>query len=130
MWLPLYPSHFSKSVRPVVIRYEDGRSNGFDIGTYFTIADHLAITARHCLPRNALIQLRDENNVLIESLIILTPKDPDIDLAIIWTREESFKGLNHFKLGIGQVLDEVITIVYPTIPGFEAIQIADNIVLT
>lgn len=127
---PYIRSYFAKSVRPVVIKYSDHRHNEYDIGTYFTLGDMVAITAKHCLPKNSLIQLRDENNALIEPLLVMTPKDPDIDLAIIVTRQESFKGLNHFKLGFGQILDEVITIGYPTIPGFEAIQIADNVVLT
>lgn len=127
---PYIRSYFEKSVRPILIKYEDGRHNEYDIGTYFTLGDNVAITAKHCLPRNSLIQLRDENNAIIEPSLVLTPKDPDIDLAIILTRQESLKGLNHLKLGFGQILEEVITIGYPTIPGFEAIQIADNVVLT
>lgn len=129
---PYIREHFEKSVRPIVIKFDkNANANGKDygIGTYFVIGDNFLVTARHCLPPNSVIKITDPNNTVLSVESIHVPNDSDIDIAIVKTNGNPFLGINHFKIGKGNLLDEVITMGYPDIPGFDAIQVTDNIVI-
>ena len=110
---------FSESVRPIVIKYDKDQDIEFGIGTYFIIGDNVIVTAKHCLPTNASIKITNPLNEIVPIRKISVPQDDKIDIAIVLTEGEPFKGLKHFSLGIGNILDEVITMGYPSIPGFE-----------
>ena len=55
---------------------------------------------------------------------IWTPSD-NTDLAMIEMNYYNFSSLPKFKLELGEVLEEILTMGYPPIPGFDAVQVAD-----
>ena len=127
---PCLREHFKNSVVPIIIKYDqDSKEKEYDIGTCFTIADDLLVTAKHCLPKRSDIKISNHKNEIIEIKEILVSENDDEDVVIIKTNNQPFKGNNHFKFADGEILEEVITMGYPPIPGFDAIQIIDNVVI-
>lgn len=117
-------NHFSNSVKPVIVYKKDGEE---DIGTCFLVGNnYTVITARHVLVENAKIFIPEnkEGSPLWASEI-LVPKDESIDLAFI----TSISPLNAqpFKVTVCEILDEVLCLGYPPIPGFQSIQIAETL---
>lgn len=113
--------HFKNTVRPVIIHKEGGL---IDIGTSFLLGNHnTLVTARHVVESAKLIQIPDKNNKMIDATKIIFPKNKKIDLAIILVADHSFKEIPPFNALDGEILEDVMTIGYPPIPGFDAMQV-------
>lgn len=114
--------HFINSVRPVIVKTNLGID---DIGTCFYIGDNKILTAKHCIEnmQNIYIPAYDEKPAVPKALVF--PKDENVDIALIEFEGEPFKDIPAFQLNPVQILDEVLTMGYPPIPGFDAIQFAE-----
>lgn len=111
---------FSKSVRPVVV--EDKKEDP-GIGTAFLIASqNIMISARHVVEDMKWISIPDSNDTPLRVKRIGFPIDDKLDIAII-ELEEEISDAPGFAFGEGVVLGEVLTIGYPPIPGFQAMQL-------
>lgn len=111
---------FRNSVFPVIVIKTDGDSS---IGTSFLLEDDLIITARHCIDKQKNVFIPDDNNQPIELEYIIAPTDSELDIAYIKLKKPIKR--KAFLSMPGNILDEVLTLGYPPIPTFDAIQVAD-----
>lgn len=114
-------SHFAKSVLPIDVTNQDYLR---DIGTCFIIDAHRIITAKHCIEAKKNIKILDPIGQVVTPTSIWTPSD-NTDLALIEMNYYNFSSCPKFKLEYGEVLEEILTMGYPPIPGFDAVQVAD-----
>lgn len=114
-------NHFKNTVRPIIITKQNG---DYDIGTGFLIGNiHTLITAKHIVEEAELIQIPDSDGNYINAEHIIFSKDEKIDIAIILVSNNSFLGTPHFNMKEAEILEDVLTIGYPPIPGFDSLQI-------
>ncbi|MBE3016319.1 trypsin-like peptidase domain-containing protein, partial [Microbispora sp. NEAU-D428] len=117
-----------------------GRDGQPGIGTGFHIGDGYLVTARHVLEDRELIGITPAGNgdINLESVEIMYPSDPTVDLALIrsdfnlnyymnhvkfWGRDD-VKKVDHIEIGghlddwidNGLVLFDVVLMGYPPIP--------------
>ena len=112
---------FSGSVRPIVIISNDDQP---DIGTGFLVGNkHTVVTARHVVENAKLITLTNEKGELAIVREVIFPNDKNIDIAIILVSNFIFYDTKHFKAVAPEILEQVLTIGYPPIPGFDAFQL-------
>lgn len=116
--------HFRSSVRPIIVTKSDG---SLDIGTGFLMGSNdFIVTAKHVIEGMDLVQILDDNNNPIHVKSILISDNENIDLALITIKENSFLNVPYFLLDEARILDEVLTMGYPPIPGFDAILISET----
>ncbi|MBN8856557.1 MAG: trypsin-like peptidase domain-containing protein [Sphingobacteriales bacterium] len=124
----------------------------YSIGSSFVYNHDTIITARHCLEGHKSFKLLDfsGNSIPIEDIYFSI--DTQLDLAVLKTSKNYFHSLPVHALppkpehigntptddvniigapsvvyfGVGKVLDDIITLGYPPIAGFESILIADK----
>lgn len=113
---------FSNSVLPVDILDSEHLP---DVGTCFVIGPNLLITAKHCIEDQNEIKICTKHGQSIVPEVIGVFDNNHIDICIIKTKGEPFKDLKSFDMGNPETLMEVLTMGYPPIPGFQAIQISD-----
>lgn len=112
-------ANFINSVRPIIIR----KNQLHDIGTCFDIGNGFIITARHCIEGMDNIQIPYHTGFeTIKNIYV--DKDERFDLAVIET-ENKINGNPSFSFANEIILEEVLTMGYPPIPGFEALQLAE-----
>lgn len=114
---------FSNSVIPVEILDSNGIS---DIGTCFVIGPNILVTAKHCIENKNSIKICVTDLASISPSFIATPEEEAIDICIIRTEGEPFKEIMQFDMYEPETLMEVLTMGYPPIPGFDAIQISEK----
>jgi serine protease Do len=120
----LIAEHFKNTVRPVVITRQD---DTFDIGTGFLLGNiHTFITARHVVEHAKLIQILDCNNRPVKASSVTFHQNKNIDIAIILISEHAFIKTPVFNAIDGEILEDVLTIGYPPVPGFDAIQVYEK----
>lgn len=118
---PFIREYFFESIVPIVGINKKG---DIDIGTAYYIGDNMFVTAAHCvldLSRFAL-QYQDGNQIKVSS--VMFSDNNSIDLAIIKADEEI--RLTPFMLGDPNILDEVLVMGYPPIPGMDAVLISET----
>ena len=116
---------FRTSVLPV-LRFPENEP--IDIGTAFyllTSAGLFLITAAHCILGKEKIQiLNHKKQPIIPEKIYVSPNDK-IDIAAL--KVNSFEeGVFPFWLGESELLEEVLIMGYPPIPGFDAFLVSDT----
>jgi len=119
---PSIRNYFSQSVLPIDVTKTDGSK---DIGTCFVIGGNKLLTARHCVDELTNIKIYDPQRQLAEPTTIWVSGD-DSDMAIIELNNYNFSSLPAIRIDLGDILNEVLTMGYPPIPGFDAIQVADT----
>ena len=118
--------YFINSVLPIVGK---NRSTGNeDIGTCYYIGDNMFVTAAHCvkgLERFNVLYL-DNSPVELESVWYAKDQDfHDYDLAILKVNNVC-ECIKAFELKDPHVLDNVLTMGYPPIPGLNPILISET----
>lgn len=110
------------SVRPVSVTRVDGTT---DIGTCFLLGnENTIVTARHVVEGMARVEILDLDGRPIKIQAIRASSDPELDVAIICT-ESRLSGLQPFRCDDYDILDEVVCLGYPPIPGFETMLVSD-----
>jgi serine protease Do len=121
---PYVKKYFSESVVPLLVLNSRGDP---DIGTGFFLQPNQLITAAHCVRDIEKIFLYDTNEKFsfknLESIRTPINVKGNPDLALLTFSEN--QNTPCFQLGIGEVLDTVLTMGYPPIPGFQKVQIAE-----
>lgn len=119
---PFIREHFRGAVRPVLVEHSDGRP---DIGTCFAIVGNRIVTAVHCIERM--------NAVVIDGVgpdaglvSVHRPVAEVIDLAVLTYDRDPLPAVPKFKVATGDVLDEVLTMGFPPVPGFDPVQVAET----
>lgn len=111
---------FKKSILCVeVIDKRDITTNG----TGFIISDTHFITAKHCIEGMKNVRIVHEEKLIPKDIFF--PKEDNLDFCVINFDGTPFKDYAKLRLANGKILDEVIVMGYPPIPGFDAIQVAD-----
>lgn len=110
------------AVRPVVVTTPSGSE---DIGTCFLLGNqNTLLTARHVIDEMERIDIPDKDGSPIHVQKILVPEDPNLDVALI-VATAPLIGVPYFRCSDLNILDEVLCLGFPPIPGFEATLIAD-----
>lgn len=132
---PYIKSQLESSVKPIIVEHEGKQ----EIGSCFILEDssidissmsyiqkeRLIVTARHCIEGMSKIQIP---GIWAEQLpaSIQVHSDESVDLAVIRLQDPtSLANEKGLRMSTGNVLDEVMVMGFPPIPGFEAIQIAE-----
>ena len=115
-------NHFINSVKPLVVTKQDG---DLDIGTCFVVSDRHIFTAKHCIENMKTIEIPDSNGASVKANKIGIPEDDMKDFAIVEMDGTPFSDDARLVFSDAQILDDVLTMGYPPISGFEAIQIAE-----
>lgn len=127
---PFIRERFSKSVFPVIVQTNTGESIGSsflledNVKTWDLVSRNILVTARHCI---------DTGNFRILGLDLTHESDLEIyfhshnwiDIAILRSTCFSKNGTRGLRVSSGKVLDEILVMGYPPIPGFDAVQIAE-----
>jgi S1-C subfamily serine protease len=116
---PFIRHHFQSAVVPLLPR-SYGNPDG-DIGTAFLIEGDKILTARHCIVGNvpneaSSVELIGIDPGVVQSIFV--PKDPRRDMAVAICNSPLNGRPNRLRLGRGRVLDEVMALGYPPIPGY------------
>lgn len=114
---------FSQTVFPIVVQHKENKK--IDIGTAFAISENNILTAKHCVENMNWIRI-EKDGCIVKIKNIYIPENKNIDLAVIETEENIFAGIPILRFGIGNVLDDVLTLGYPPIAGFDAIQFSEK----
>ncbi len=112
--------HFAPAVLPVEVRKPNG---DYDIGTCFVIGANRALTAKHCIENMENVKILDSHGQPVRPSSIYIPADEG-DIALIELDYYNFNG-PYFEIEYGNVLDEILTMGYPPIPGFDAVPVAE-----
>ncbi|GEO05915.1 hypothetical protein AAE02nite_35790 [Adhaeribacter aerolatus] len=116
-------NNFSTAVMPIVVQHSE--TGIIDIGTSFVYQRNLILTARHCVENMDYIKILKGTEV-VKVKRVLYPRNRKIDLAIIETEDGALNNIPFFHFDKGNVLDDVLTLGYPPISGFDAIQFSEK----
>lgn len=105
-------------------RFGINKNGDNDIGTAYYIGDNMFVTAGHCVLDLSRFTLQYQNGNQIRVCEVLFTDDKSIDLAIIKADEEI--QLTPFMLGEPNILDDVLVMGYPPIPGMDAVLISET----
>lgn len=118
---PLIRSEFEASVFPLVITTESGDQA---IGTAFLISGGRILTASHCIEDGCRASIRGVDPKGLRA--IFTPSDDRIDVAAFVFDQDPAPERRPFNIGGAAILDEVMTMGYPPVPGFQSVLIAET----
>jgi serine protease Do len=111
--------HFQSAVVPLLQRIRSAPDG--EIGSAFLIESGKILTARHCIVGHAPSEASSVELIGIDPRTIeriLIPKDSRRDMAVAICRKPLECERNRLRLGTGFVLDEVMALGYPPIPGY------------
>ena len=122
---PYIYNRFRSLVVPIV--YYDKKGD-ITIGTGFRWLNGIA-TAKHCLDGAKQIAISGIAKEQLETAPIYISENPNMDIAFIELKLEWSKILENMMLwndGVPEVMEEVITMGYPKIPGFTHFQTVEK----
>jgi serine protease Do len=112
---PVIYKELSPAVVPIVhFNKEDTPA----IGTAFLRASQLILTAEHCLAGAKSLSIRGVSETEFRSATVMVHNNRALDLAAIHFPKSVLEGTQPIDLGLGRVLDEVLVMGYPNVPGF------------
>ncbi|MCT7971213.1 S1 family peptidase [Laspinema olomoucense] len=114
---------FNSAVRPVFVIKSNGDD---DTGSGFLVKKRYFVTAKHCIEKMQKVTIPGWNpqNTPLQSIWV--SPESNLDLAILEFKKKPFRGVTGFELHSPQILDEVLTMGYPYIPGFESFLIVET----
>lgn len=116
---------FRSLVVPIIYYTHSG---DFTIGTGFYYRNGIA-TAKHCLVGAKQIAVMNVSKEQLDAATIYVSENPNMDIAFIDLNkgvQELFGNVMLWTEGIPEVMDEVITMGYPKIPGFNHFQTVEK----
>jgi serine protease Do len=120
---PEIRQHFLPAVLPLLVVTVDDQTA---IGTGFLLEDHRLVTARHCIERMQEVTIPGWNPELVPLERIWVSSNVHCDLAVLQFASDPFPERAGFQLARAHVLDEVLTMGYPPIAGFDSVQVAER----
>lgn len=106
---------------PSIIPLESKNASGdIQIGTSIVISSNCLLTARHCVDRAFGIGIRGISPDEFANVRIYVSTDEAIDLALLKFSRPCFDNLPKIFFGEGSILQEVMVLGYPKMPGFAA----------
>ncbi len=112
---------YKRFVIPIVYTDSDNEPS---IGTGFVIGRHFLVTARHCLEKSKSIAFGGIDYNVYNGASVYYHKNPFIDIAVVFLKELSEEGFKYEENA--RVLESVITMGYPKIPGFTCFETVEE----
>jgi S1-C subfamily serine protease len=120
---PVIYQELSPAVVPIVHVNVNDRPS---VGTSFLRTQHLLLTAKHCLVGAKSLSIRGISKEQFSSAQVLVHNNDALDLAALHFPDPVLSGVKPITLGIGRVLDEVLVLGYPNVPGFTELLAAEK----
>ena len=120
---PVIFEDYKKSVLPIV--RTDERSDRA-IGTAFVHNGRVLITAAHCIADAKSISIKGVSELDWQRAKVYISKNDAIDLCAIILAEDMPEEIKRLPIRRGDVLDEVIVMGYPNVPGFTDLIAVEN----
>jgi len=121
---PKIYNSFKDAVQAVVVIKENGDE---DIGSGFLLKNRMFMTARHCIANMKEIRITKCNHATASLSNIWIPTDDAIDLALLQFEEDPFPNVvQGFLCDEAKILDDVLTMGYPPIPGYDYVLVAEK----
>jgi serine protease Do len=114
-------NHFQKSVIPILVEVFDkvSKSTKSDIGTGFLYKERFIVTAKHCLENSKKIIInKDELEAQLLGIYTTNNDRDSADLAVLEFNKNPLEGNPYFLSSDVNILDSVLTMGFPPIPGF------------
>jgi serine protease Do len=121
--------HFAKSVLPLDITYVRDRQTIRDIGSSFQVIGGCLVTAAHCVQPTFEVKIQGWKPSANPLLEIHRSSNRDIDVAVLLFKQPLLPNGPEFDFVIGEILDDVLTMGYPPIPGFETVLTAETAII-
>lgn len=96
------------------------------IGSSFLRTRHTLLTAAHCIDKAAGVSIRGVTATQFERATIAIHKNRNLDLAAVRFIEPILPEIKEVELGNAEVLDEVLVLGYPNVPGFTDLLAAER----
>jgi serine protease Do len=116
----LVRTHFESSVLPLIVEKEGENS----IGTAFLIQANCILTAGHCVKNGTAISIPGIDMEHLKTIKV--PADENRDLALLIFNGNPTTHRVSFHLGQASLLDDVMVMGYPPIPGFQPALVAEK----
>lgn len=115
---------FSPSILPVIVEKNDG---SHDLGTSFVAGNNNTIfTARHVIEDMKSIRILSASGDALPIHNIFVSNDERIDIALVNATTPPTDNIQPLKVSKdASVLDEILSIGFPPIPGFDALKLYD-----
>lgn len=110
----------SPAVLPVIVTDNKGNE---DCGTAFFAGNgNTLFTARHVVEGMKEVRIPTPSGQPLKILKVLFHPDPSLDVAVISVDSHTIHNLKPLQTSRGSVLDDVLCVGYPPIPGFESVK--------
>ena len=113
----------SPAVIPII---QINAENCQGIGTSFLHTQHLLLTAKHCVSDAKSLSIRGISREQFLAAQVLVHCNDALDLAAIRFRDPVLADVKPITLESGRVLDEVLVLGYPNVPGFTELLAAEK----
>lgn len=125
-WPCIYDTYYS-SVVPML---NEGTDGTLSIGTAFVVGPRTIVTAAHCILHARTVALREVEPDLLQRASVYVSSNTAIDLAVIQICEPILASHFPISLGNGNVLDDVMVLGYPDVPGFHPTLAAEKAMIS
>ncbi len=103
------------AVLPIVRTNDSGRA---DVGSSYLAGSNLVVTAKHCLVGAKSLSIGGVSAEAFRSAKVVVHNNEALDLAAIWFPVPVLPRITPIGLSEGDILDEVLVMGYPNVPGF------------
>ena len=119
---------FRYSVIPITVVRPDDKH---DIGSAFLAEGNFIITAKHCVENMKEIWMPNFEHISRSIEKVYFPNKSNLDVAIFRAhRKNTTHNSKHLRLRPPEILEEVLTMGYPPIPGFDAILASEKAIIS
>lgn len=119
---PVIYEELRHSVIPII----HSNSSGNQIGSSFLRTRHTLLTAAHCIDEARTLSIRGVSADQFRQSRVAIHKNRALDLAAIKFIDPILPDVKEIELGLGSVLDEVLVLGYPNVPGFTELLAAEK----
>jgi hypothetical protein len=119
---PIIYEELRHSIVPIIHASEDHQQ----IGSSFLRTHHTLLTAAHCVLNAQSLSIKGISSNSFKNCVVAVHKNDALDLAAIHFPEPVLPDRREIELGRGRVLDEVIVLGYPNVPGFTELLAAER----
>jgi serine protease Do len=117
---PAIRLHFEEAVRVLFVKAEMETN-----GSGFLVETGQLITAAHCVTKKCEVRIPGWDATTYPLKEIRVHNDPRVDVAVLTFVGNPFSGIPGFRLRAGEILEPVMTLGYPPIPGFRSVLVAE-----
>jgi serine protease Do len=117
---PAIHLYFADAVRLLIVTTETETS-----GSGFLLETGQLITAAHCVTEKSEVRIRGWEAANCPLQEIRVHQDPRVDIAVLKFAGKPFPDIPGFRLRNGELLEPIMTLGYPPIPGFGPILVAE-----